>query len=542
MASQTWKVVGPPGTGKTTYVCDQVARATERLTSGRGVLLSSLTKAAAVELKDRVQKRLPHVNGELHVGTLHSHAFHALRCPDVFGEKNGSVDAWNDEMGNRRPEWRITSSSTGDEDTRRNAGDKVLQDYGKRRAKLTDRELWPTHLLKFAEAFESFKRAHDLVDFYDMIDNAYYGVDNHPSVPQFIFIDEAQDHDRAQFRLILKWAARPEVEHLVVVGDPKQNLYQWRGSEPEAFNDLVSDDHKIVLSQSYRVPKAVWEVARSISTRITDCPDDVYQPREGDAGEVHFDCVPFTDRGYAGEVAMEAIERHEGESVMFLATCSYMLRPLITALKDAGVPFWNPYKLENGSFNPLSRRSGTSASNRILDFMGINRRGAWTYREMASWLDVCKTTDFLKRGIKKQITDTAKQRPESRIGMDDLYMWFHNPQEVIGELQEHPFAWLGRHLKDGKLAHYSYLFRVVEKFGEAGITEEPKIVVGTIHSVKGGEADAVYLATDLSPQEREGAYHNSNALHRKFYVGATRTRSKLYVCAPGISRYGAYDI
>jgi hypothetical protein len=55
-------------------------------------------------------------------------------------------------------------------------------------------------------------------------------------------------------------------------------------------------------------------------------------------------------------------------------------------------------------------------------------------------------------------------------------------------------------------AHISAAYRnriqfpasVVARRGTEALVEEPKVVIGTIHSVKGGEADVVYLFPDLS--------------------------------------------
>jgi superfamily I DNA/RNA helicase len=61
----------------------------------------------------------------------------------------------------------------------------------------------------------------------------------------------------------------------------------------------------------------------------------------------------------------------------------------------------------------------------------------------------------------------------------------------------------------------------------------PKVVVGTIHSVKGGQADVVYLFPDLS-QGGDAQYNRGGAARdsviRVFYVGLTRVREKLYIC------------
>jgi superfamily I DNA/RNA helicase len=58
-------------------------------------------------------------------------------------------------------------------------------------------------------------------------------------------------------------------------------------------------------------------------------------------------------------------------------------------------------------------------------------------------------------------------------------------------------------------------------------------VVGTVHSVKGGQADVVYLFPDLS-RAGDSHYQVSGPLRdsvlRVFYVGATRARETLYIC------------
>jgi len=69
--------------------------------------------------------------------------------------------------------------------------------------------------------------------------------------------------------------------------------------------------------------------------------------------------------------------------------------------------------------------------------------------------------------------------------------------------------------------------------GPSALEEPPRVTVGTIHSVKGGEADVVFLFPDLSPAGdtaylRHGPPRDS--VIRLFYVGMTRARHTLYVC------------
>ena len=64
--------------------------------------------------------------------------------------------------------------------------------------------------------------------------------------------------------------------------------------------------------------------------------------------------------------------------------------------------------------------------------------------------------------------------------------------------------------------------------------DTPKLVIGTIHSVKGGEADSVYLFPDLSRaamREWVNTGEGHDGIIRQFYVAMTRTRENLVICA-----------
>ena len=63
------------------------------------------------------------------------------------------------------------------------------------------------------------------------------------------------------------------------------------------------------------------------------------------------------------------------------------------------------------------------------------------------------------------------------------------------------------------------------------------MVVGTVHSVKGSEADVVCLFPDLSPRGMEewdsGDPHQQANVYRLFYVAMTRARELLLMAEPG---------
>ena len=81
-----YSVIGPPGTGKTTYLRRQVERAAMRFGAG-SVVAVSLTRAAAGELAGRVEGPPRQA-----VGTLHAMCYRLLDHPTIAESK---LAEWN---------------------------------------------------------------------------------------------------------------------------------------------------------------------------------------------------------------------------------------------------------------------------------------------------------------------------------------------------------------------------------------------------------------------------------------------------------------
>ena len=68
------------------------------------------------------------------------------------------------------------------------------------------------------------------------------------------------------------------------------------------------------------------------------------------------------------------------------------------------------------------------------------------------------------------------------------------------------------------------------------LNQEPRILLSTIHGVKGGEADNVVLLTDMGRLSWENSHADEE--NRVWYVAATRTRENLFIVRPrGIRHY-----
>jgi superfamily I DNA/RNA helicase len=67
---------------------------------------------------------------------------------------------------------------------------------------------------------------------------------------------------------------------------------------------------------------------------------------------------------------------------------------------------------------------------------------------------------------------------------------------------------------------------------------KPLVWIGTIHSVKGGEADHVYVWPGYTRKAAEGLRENPDALHRLMYVAVTRARRRVVLMDQGKAPHG----
>lgn len=453
--------------------------------------------------------------------------------------KQEHIDDWNTYVKEANPTWVLSlgafvSKSADADGSRAAVGDPVYRDYCMLRSRMTASEFWPMNVRAFGEKFREWRSLSSLMDFSDLIESAMKNQVPAPFNPDTIFVDEAQDHDRLELSLLRQWSSG--VDRIVICGDPDQNLYSWRGAEPEAFYATeIPDSHYIVLSQSYRVPRKVHAIAQRLIGRVKERRPVVYHPRD-----VEGECRTSHLRLRADyEVAAEAEKiAAGGRSVMILASCEYMLSGLIQFLRQAGIPFHNPYATNRGSFNPLGDRNGVSSPQRLLAFLRADERYCedarrWTWSEFAAWVDPLDVAGLLRRGAKKRVEDLGRQRAEQVVDGGTLRELLDpaGGAECLAASRENPLGWYRARLNKSRAAAFDFPLAVCQRRGVRALTEKPKIILGTIHSVKGGEAEVVMVFPDLSPQGAETFGGDPDAIWRLFYVAATRAKEELILCS-----------
>lgn len=516
----TYIIIGPPGTGKTTFLANQVRALVEK---GHRPLVCSLTNAAANEI---VGRDIP-VPKE-RVGTLHSLGLHSLGG----GRKLAQIGTWNEEHPSH-----LLSDDERDDVTQtrgKHPWDGFHQQYELCRHRRTPRDLWPRPAREFADIWEHWKVANDYVDFTDMIELALLQQCAPLGDPDIIIADEAADHSRLEYALLKHWGDM--VGALMVCGDPHQAIYQWRGADPTIFIDpTVSQDHRRVLKQSYRVPKEVHRVAVEWVKQLSDYQPIEYLPRDFE-GKVKR--LP-AHRNYpvpAINLAQEIVAG--GKTVMIMASCEYMLQPTLHELRQRGIPFANPWRPAQGAWNPLARRKGIIMTDRIRALLSP----PWTVGDFMAWSGVLSAEAIFNRGGKTALEKliqtkkiTAKDSLTKVMEVIDSDKLIPLGQLLQGGDAQGALDWWAARITGSLKQRAEYPVQVARKKGIKALDDKPKLFVGTIHSYKGGEASIVIIYPDISPQAYECWHHGTvhrDPIIRAFYVALTRAREEVYICQP----------
>lgn len=553
---------GPPGTGKTHHLsqtvtdiarvfCDLDDDANPFGAAAQApVAICSLTRTAAAEIASR---SMPVERS--HVGTLHALAYRRLGSPTI-------AETLHDEWDAFAPEYRMSNGKGDVNDSTadqlrcdaggKQRGDELYQRLCTLRAMQRRPELWPPDIAHFSARWSDFKRAHDCIDFTDMIDRAIDHVPTAPGNPRVVIADEAQDLSRLEMTLLRKWGDAAGC--LIIAGDPWQSLYVWRGSDPTVFDTEHAADRQ-VLSQSYRVPRLVHAASmRWMKRWLSNWEPLEYHHRLHAAGTI----LRSRDNWKTAEKLIPHITERtdKGQTVMVAASCGYMLKPLLAALRSAAIPFSNPWRRKRGDWNPLQASRGNSVADRILAFLRPDtgtysprhqspsmRPRLWTWRELKQWTDAIKVEPLLQRGARKKIAGYAAQP----VVGDEVCT--HDELDTIlapgvasfledlgrGGATIDMLRLFGTHLLSSRRKVAEYPISVAMKRGARILFDSPKLHVGTIHSFKGAEADNVFIIPDLSPAAmREwtlGGAARDNVV-RMMYVGMTRARDTLVLCEP----------
>jgi superfamily I DNA/RNA helicase len=504
------RVYGPPGTGKTTWIAHRAEELADEFGADQ-VSICSLTRAAIREVAGR-DLSIPSEN----ITTLHARCKRALMAgkPAEAEAKSFAKAHPSFATDECMPKGLVRGSSDDDtsDEVLLSGGGLTLYEHAQilRQQMVSPRE-WEPRVAMWYAVWSDWCKAEGLLDFTGWLE-ACNGTHALPP-QQILFVDEAQDHTPLQLAVVRSW----DVRRRYLVGDDDQNLYEWSGAVPRRFLEpAIPEEHEMVLSQSYRVPRAVHGVASAWISAVSYRKEKEYTPRDAD-GELDYSGFSLLDARSGG---VPDSWRDPDRRAMVLASCSYMLNDVLHALKAEAIPFHNPYRRADAHWNPLERPLQTMRSLVVGD-------RDWTGNEALRWASALSEGKAFYRGGKGAFLESCREAGGHPLPGGLVGEFVSDDAEDLAISQD--IAIFEKMRMTGATGDWPYSIRVARAHG---VGVEPWVIVGTIHSVKGGEADTVALFPDLSPAgyaEYASSAHRDRII-RLFYVGMTRARDRLELC------------
>jgi len=271
-----------PGSGKTRVLTERIRRLINESEGHFRVLALTFTNKAANEMKERLEE-YQEIHTRAFIGTLHSFCAEVLASrgkpvgvdgiPNLFENFQDRKQVLQQAMMDD-PELKHLLLSRGGPKEQNKALFEWLESISTAKTDLKLPELLDDTLLaQIYKAYDNGLRISNAVDYDDLLFLTYRLFTERPKIAAFyrrlyryICVDEAQDLNEAQYQVI-KTLCGDSFNNVMLVGDPKQAIFQWNGANPTYLKLFASDfEAKVIeLNENYRSSKTVVETANLLN-------------------------------------------------------------------------------------------------------------------------------------------------------------------------------------------------------------------------------------------------------------------------------------
>jgi DNA helicase-2/ATP-dependent DNA helicase PcrA len=593
-------VLAGAGSGKTRCTTERAARRlTEDGLTSESVVLLTFTNKAAGEMRERLADRLPAETATPWIGTFHSFGYQLVRRhAGVLGvPRNATLMDADDaarmldallagpfsERERRQEALRVHErvlaaglDITDETDAEAVIGEGEAAGFG---------PVACARLLEKLRRYEREKRAAGVLDFADLIQLPIRLLRTNPDIGERVrgqladlTVDEAQDTDGAQFRLLQ--LLTPPDNTVILVGDDDQAIYEWRHARPTNMRDFIDAYGASVyrLERNYRSTPAIVSGGASLVHHNTDrLPKDPFAVREAPAA----DRLELAEHGDADAMAEGVAQRlsdriRAGTSPADLAVL-YRKNRLSRTLEGALLRHGVPYRIKAGtdllSYADVrmmlaagrlaANRRDVRALSRLADLVpGLGAKGV--ARLASGSGDALANTDQLPPRAAQGVADLAsaldrlaERGPDALLGWCQHTPLFHDwlrsrarrrakaegggneaveqamrpawgRMRAVQAAMERRVASRGEGLPASERWHAA--LEVIAAGTDEAESGEAKVTLCTIHGAKGLEWPEVHIfgfSEGLMPMTRDGEIPNLAEERRLAYVALTRAATAL---------------
>jgi len=500
--TKTIKILGLPGTGKTTLMIEMIKKDIKDGTPLDKICVNTFLRRMSIEVKERLKNEIDVPEDDINDMMTWITTTHGI-CKRLLGLTKEQIIDLNDriefckiyniEFEKKQIDselYNFKSNTLGEQlfnikkylvENMLSIDDWVncpgVDDY--------QDELSASRVSYFLNKWEEFKKEKGKFDFDDML----YLIYKNKVKPMFniLYWDEYQDVTPIQHEICKMWSK--DVKKVVIAGDPNQCIYDFFGASPEFFYEL--DGETKTLRKSYRLKKEIWNFAKNILPY--KLPEIETSPG-GEVIRINTDDI---------EPLLSTIMKNsKNKKISFLLRTNYMCREIESVLNRFGIPFTGVNGWTNKQFV-------------LLDGIIKTRKREEPDEEYLHYLvDGLPSEFFIKK--KKKILEESNltlkkvssylqplNKMEILFNPLDYFLTSKKPREdIIGRIKRVYIRW-------------DYVPRNIE--------------VTTIHKKKGGESDIVVLFNSITNKIEKNLYKNLDSERRIFFTGATRPKEKLYI-------------
>lgn len=345
------------GSGKTRVLTHRVAYLIEEKdVNPYNILAITFTNKAAAEMRERVDRLVGIDAGGAWIMTFHAACIRILRrYIERIGYANGfTIYDTDDQKTIMRQVLKKL-----DLDPKLYKDRSVLSQISNAKDELLSPDEFELaagndyHKKKIAEAYREYQKqlkSNNALDFDDIICKTVELFNSCPEVLdyyserfQYIMVDEYQDTNTAQFKLISLLASR--FRNLCVVGDDDQSIYKFRGANVNNilnFESVFPEAVVIKLEQNYRSTQNILDAANAVIKNNSERKDKSLWTDEGAGDKIAYNIYNTAYEEAYGIVS--DIKKHVAESGAYndyavLYRTNAQSRSLEEKFIELGVPY-----------------------------------------------------------------------------------------------------------------------------------------------------------------------------------------------------------
>ena len=602
-------VLAGAGTGKTSVITSRIAYMIESGVAPSSILGVTFTNKAAREMRERLNKIVPVAAArKVTLGTFHSFCSRVLRRDiHLAGNFNSNFSIADDS--DQKSILRQAAAELGySKDDAPTDAAAMFISHAKNRMldpeeAFQDAKLNRPSDIPLAEIYECYQKLLELqnvVDFDDMLLLTLRIFENHPDtldhyrdVYRYLLVDEYQDTNAAQFRILQLLAG--DRMNICVVGDDDQSIYAWRGADVSNILDfpkLFPGAKKIKLEQNYRSTNKILDAANAVIAKndsryeknLWSAKGDgenirVVRAKDGEAealfvvntirnlvarGDYNYrDCAilyrsnhlsrtfeqQFRKYGIRPHIVggQEFFQRKEVKDAAAYLKLLVNHRDDQSLLRIIGIP---PRGIGDKAvirLRDLQKVAPTMSLCEVLAdpsyLTSVSKPAAAGAKNLAEAMSAFQhnfeTAGSLAGCVKEYLDEVGYLHGLQRIYKDraEAEKRLENVMEFINYIGQFEYSFQAEHQRRATLLDFIENYSLMDENDRTEEEEETDApVMSTVHASKGLEWPCVFIVGmehNLFPHERALKENSLDEERRLFYVAITRARERLFITYAG---------